>query len=146
MLNALFIEIGFYFLLFVYIEHIIKHFWWLIFREILMVGGNLKKIGDLLKNTKLANTLEKIQMNPYDFYNGSLAQDVVKDIQEKNGIVSMEDLKGYMVSVKGTLPFDFNDLKMHTMPAPGSGAVLAMIINIMHGKRKFYICCHSRFL
>lgn len=73
-------------------------------------------------------------MNPYDFYNGSLAQDVVRDIQEKKGIVNMTDLMTYQVSVKTAIPFEFKDLEMHTMPAPGSGAVLAMIINIMHGK------------
>ena len=92
------------------------------------------QIGELLKNTALANTLEKIKNNPNDFYTGSLAQDVVQDIKAANGIITSSDLRQYMVSVKSALPFEFSNFKMLTMPAPGSGAVLAMILNIMHGK------------
>ena len=92
------------------------------------------KTGELLKNTKLADTLERIKNNPNDFYNGSLAQDVVQDIKTANGTITSDDLRQYMVSIKSALPFEFSNLKMHTMPAPGSGAVLAMILNIMHGK------------
>ena len=113
----------------------IKFIAFLIFSEILLKNGKLKQIGDLLKNPALANTLEKIKNNANDFYTGSLAQDVIKDIQDAKGIVNMTDLNMYMVSVKSPLPFQFNNLKMETMPAPGSGAVLAMILNIMHGKK-----------
>ncbi|XP_065055052.1 glutathione hydrolase 1 proenzyme-like isoform X2 [Rhopilema esculentum] len=101
--------------------------------KILLVNGKFKNIGDELKNPELAATLEKIKNNPHDFYNGSLAKDVVQEVAAKNGIITEADLKSYKVSVKSTISFDFDNMKMHTMPAPGSGAVLAMVINIMHG-------------
>ena len=113
------------------------------------------QIGDLLKNTLLANTLEKIKNNPNDFYTGSLAQDVVQDIRAANGIITSSDLRQYRVGIGPALPFEFSNLNMLTMPAPGSGAVLAMILNIMHGKnlskvetavgsRSFYINLRMR--
>ena len=91
-------------------------------------------MGDTLKNPQLAVTLEAVKTNPDDFYTGPLSRKVSKDIQDMGGIVSEKDLNDYMISVKPTIKFDFDNLKLHSMPAPGSGAVLAMIINIMHGK------------
>ena len=118
----------------------------LLFSNILLVNGKLKNIGDELKNPELAATLEKIKNNPHDFYNGSLAKDVVQEVAAKNGIITEADLKNYKISIKKTISFDFDNMKMHTMPAPGSGAVLAMVINIMHGKFLTVLIAFSIFL
>ena len=45
--------------------------------------GSLKKKGDVLKNPKIADTLERIADDPFTFYNGSLAEDIVEDIKEQ---------------------------------------------------------------
>lgn len=44
--------------------------------------GNLKEEGDLLINTKLGCTLEKIAEDPPEFYDDQLAQDIADDIAE----------------------------------------------------------------
>ena len=44
--------------------------------------GTPYKEGDILKRPKLARTLKVIAADPMSFYNGSLADDVVADIQE----------------------------------------------------------------
>jgi len=44
--------------------------------------GSLVTQGDLLVNKKLGDTFQRIALNPMTFYTGSLAQDIVDDIQE----------------------------------------------------------------
>jgi len=44
--------------------------------------GSLVKEGDLLKNPKLAQTLLRIAEDPMSFYNGSLAREIVNDIND----------------------------------------------------------------
>lgn len=51
--------------------------------------GNLLTEGDIIKLPKLADTFEKISQDPFSFYNGSLADDIVADIQEA-GMISFE--------------------------------------------------------
>ncbi len=98
-----------------------------------MVNGKFKKEGDILKNPEIAKTLEIIKKNPFDIYNGSLARQIVEDIGKSNGIISLNDLKEYTVNITDPVRFKFKDLVLHTMPPPGSGAVLAMVLNIIQG-------------
>ncbi len=101
--------------------------------KLLMVNGKFKKEGDILKNPEIAKTLEIIKKNPFDIYNGSLARQIVDDIGKSNGIISLNDLKEYTVNITDPVRFKFKDLELHTMPPPGSGAVLAMVLNIIQG-------------
>ena len=100
----------------------------------MLVGGKLKKLGDDLTNPQLADTLERIKNNVSEFYHGPLAQEIVADIKAAKGIITVQDMANYNVSIKTPLKTNFKGLDMHTMPPPGSGAVLAMAINIMEGK------------
>ena len=45
--------------------------------------GSLVKEGDLLKNPKLARTLRRIAEDPMSFYNGSLAREIIDDINDR---------------------------------------------------------------
>ena len=49
--------------------------------------GSLKKKGDMLKLSKMADSLEKIANKPESFYSGPFAQDIADDIKDasKNG-------------------------------------------------------------
>ena len=95
--------------------------------------GNLKKLGTVLKMPKFARTLEIIRDNPESFYNGELASDIVKDIQENGGIITLEDMRTYNVSVRDPLTAKMGDYTWYTNPPPGSGAVLSLILNILKG-------------
>ena len=95
--------------------------------------GNLKKLGSVLKMPKFASTLEKIRDDPESFYIGELAEDIVKDVQENGGIITREDMKTYKVVVRDPLTAEMGDYTWYTNPAPGSGAVLSLILNILKG-------------
>ena len=99
-----------------------------------MDGARFKQQGENLTNPELAKTLKQIQNDPFIFYNGSLAQKVIDDIKNASGIMTLEDLKNYNVSIKQPLRNQFGSFSMLTMPPPGSGAVVSMILNILYGK------------
>lgn len=103
-------------------------------RELLLDDkGNLKKLGAVLKMPKLAKTLERIRDDPKSFYTGDLAQDIVQDIRDGGGIITLEDLKNYQTVIRTPLTVKMGDYTLYTNPPPGSGAVLSLIMNIVKG-------------
>ena len=96
---------------------------------------------------KFARTLERIRDDPEGFYNGSLAEDIVKDVQDSNGIITLEDLKNYRTKVRTPLSETMGNYTWYTNPPPGSGAVLSLILNILKGKSTILLPnCLSYFL
>jgi len=97
--------------------------------------GTIRREGDIVHNLKLGNTLRRIAADPYAFYNGSLAQDIVEDIAELGGNITLADLQGYQVSVKPPLNVTLQNgnYTMHNPPPPSGGAILDFIMNILDG-------------
>ncbi|XP_046549555.1 glutathione hydrolase 1 proenzyme-like [Haliotis rubra] len=98
-------------------------------------SGAAKGVGDTVMYPKLADTLETISTEGASaFYNGSLTDAIVSEIQENGGIITKEDLNEYTVSWRTPLTFTLRDgTTIHSMPAPGSGAVYAYILNVLDG-------------
>lgn len=95
--------------------------------------GKLKQLGETLYMPKFAKTLERISDDPEGFYSGELAKDVVKDIQEKGGIITLDDLKNYRVKFRQPMNGSLGNYSWYSTPPPGSGVVLSFILNILKG-------------
>eukprot|EP00095_Tigriopus_kingsejongensis_P000699 maker-scaffold58_size443543-snap-gene-2.12 protein:Tk00699 transcript:maker-scaffold58_size443543-snap-gene-2.12-mRNA-1 annotation:"gamma-glutamyltranspeptidase 1" len=90
------------------------------------------KEGDFYHCNDLADTLERIaEFGAEDFYTGEIARSLVQDIQDAGGIISMEDLADYEVKWEPAVKVKVGSNTVHSAPLPGSGAVLAYIMNIM---------------
>ena len=98
--------------------------------------GSLYRTGEKFKNTKLAETLKKIKANPDEFYNGTLANEIVDDVNNAGGIFQLADLKNYKVKERKPLETLVKGMKIYSMPPPGSGSVVEMTMNILQGKLK----------
>ncbi|KAJ8044888.1 Glutathione hydrolase 1 proenzyme [Holothuria leucospilota] len=97
-------------------------------------NGELYSSGDNMTRPKLADTLQLIADEGKDvFYNGSLKENIVKDIEEYNGIITEEDLELYVVAEKEPLEINLDNWVIYSPPPPGSGAVLYLILNILKG-------------
>lgn len=91
--------------------------------------------GDLVKRIKLAETFEIIQKEGVDaiYNNGTIGRGMVEDIQKAGGIVTIEDLMKY--NVRWEKPISVNVMgnkSLHTISLPGSGAMVAFILNVLN--------------
>ncbi len=84
---------------------------------------------------KLANTLETIANEGADaFYTGVLADKIVKEIRDRDGIIAKEDLVQYEVDMREALSVDIGDsFTAYTTHPPTSGVILTFILNILQG-------------
>ena len=113
-----------------------SYFLYFIRKLLFKKDGRPLELGTQLKIPELAATLKKIQKDPESFYTGSLAKDVVKDIQDAGGLVTLEDLADYKVENRKVLVDNtsFSDMLMYTFSAPTGGPIVTQILNILKGE------------
>lgn len=100
--------------------------------------GEFYKTGAIMKNPKLANTLRIIAEEGSDaiYGGGSLAQNLVNEIQDAGGIVTMEDLRQYQP--KWGKPIEsklFNGNRLFSCPPPSTSSLVTYVFNILEGYR-----------
>ena len=95
--------------------------------------SNQSKVGDTLKNLKLAETLKRIAQNGKDeFYKGETGKLLVNYLNEKGGIITLEDLEKYEAKWRGPIIFNYKDLRIISMSPPSSGGIcLAQIMKMI---------------
>uniref|UniRef100_A0A668U1D4 Gamma-glutamyltransferase 5a n=1 Tax=Oreochromis aureus TaxID=47969 RepID=A0A668U1D4_OREAU len=103
------------------------------FRKLYSVeNGNLLKTGDTVEFGKLADTLKMIaNEGPDVFYNGTIAKNLISDIQDAGGKLTLEDLASYKVKVTDAWNISLGEYQMYFPPPPAGGAILSLILNIM---------------
>ena len=74
-----------------------------------------------------------MQNDPESFYSGQLANDIAEDIKIVNGNVTVDDLRNYKSISRKPYEGELSGMKMYLTPPPTSGAVLALILNILKG-------------
>ncbi|XP_019717848.1 gamma-glutamyltransferase 1a [Hippocampus comes] len=96
---------------------------------------NILRENDIVRFPKLADTYQRIaEEGPNVFYNGSMAQRLVDDIQASGGIITLDDLLEYHpVLNENPLKTSIGEYTMYVPDAPSSGPVLALILNIVNG-------------
>lgn len=100
--------------------------------------GEFYQTGDIMRNHKLANALKIIAEEGSDaiYGGGSLAQDLVNEIQNAGGIVTMEDLRVYQP--KWGRPIEsklFNGDRLFSCPLPSTSTLITYVFNILEGFR-----------
>lgn len=97
--------------------------------------NDVYKAGDIVRRDKLADTLEIIKKEGVDtmYNNGTIAQLIVQDIQSVGGIVTVEDLMQYNVRWEKPISVALkNNKTLHSIPLPGSGALVTFILNVLN--------------
>ena len=81
--------------------------------------------GDTIKNIKFAETLKKIsEFGPKAFYEGEIADMIVRDVKKSGGIMTIDDLKNYKSVWRDPVKFKYKDLEVISMSLPSSGGIL----------------------
>ncbi len=111
-------------------------------RAVYFNGENIKNVGEIIKNPAYAATLRKIAKNPQDFYRGSLAQEIIHDINTSAGknLFNQDDFINYQIVVHPALCSDYRGIyEICSVPPSCSGGVtvqelLRIYADRYHGK------------
>ena len=97
-------------------------------------GTSLRE-GDMLIQTDLAVTLSAIAaQGPRGFYEGPVAEQLVKAIGDAGGIMTVDDLKSYRPVIRSPVRGTYRGYDIVSMPLPSSGGVgLVETLNILEG-------------
>jgi len=101
-------------------------------RQIFAPKGRLLQTGDICYNVELAESLEAVaEEGPQAFYNGTVGEKLVKDVQNAGGILTMEDLRNYKVKVTDALAVEVMGYKLLGMPPPSSGTLGISLVSAL---------------
>jgi gamma-glutamyltranspeptidase/glutathione hydrolase len=97
-------------------------------------GTSLRE-GDILIQTDLAATLSAIAtQGPRGFYEGPVAEKLVKAIGDAGGIMTQDDLKSYQPVIRAPVRGTYRGYDIVSMPQPSSGGVVLLeTLNILEG-------------
>jgi gamma-glutamyltranspeptidase / glutathione hydrolase len=97
--------------------------------------GAALRDGDLLVQADLATTLSAIsEQGPSGFYQGPVAEKLVKGISDAGGIMTLDDLKSYQPVIRAPMRGTYRGYDIVSMPLPSSGGVVLLeTLNILEG-------------
>ncbi|KAJ3576028.1 hypothetical protein NP233_g698 [Leucocoprinus birnbaumii] len=113
----------------VYTEVMVSHPDW---KPLFAPNGTLVKEGDWVRRENYAQTLAVIaEQGPDAFYEGPIADSIIKKVRENGGILSHQDLKDYRIKFERPLMGTYRGRKIYTTHAPGAGILLVQILNVL---------------
>ncbi len=95
--------------------------------------GSFYQAGDYFVQTDLANTLKAIAKNGIKaFYEGEIADLIVRDMQAHGGLISKKDLAKYQPVLRKPIHGTYRGYDIYSMSPPSSGGVhIIQIMNIL---------------
>ncbi len=102
-------------------------------KTIFFPNGKALKQGDTLIQKDLAWTLRQIATKGADgFYQGAVAERLIREMKQGKGILTREDLKTYEVKQRSPVTGTYRGHKIVSMPPPSSGGVhIIEMLNIL---------------
>lgn len=88
--------------------------------------------GETHKNINLADTLKSIAKNGIkDFYEGYIAEDIIKTLNEVGGLHTMDDFAMQDTIFSDSLSNNYKGFKLHQCPPSGPGITVLMMMAIL---------------
>ncbi len=93
-------------------------------RTFLMSDGSVPRMGTVIRQENLAQTLEIIASKGREgFYKGKVAEAIIKTVRSKRGILTQKDLRDYKMKERTPVFANYKGLKVFSMPPPSSGGI-----------------------
>jgi gamma-glutamyltranspeptidase/glutathione hydrolase len=104
-------------------------------KRIYLNNGNFYNEGNIFRQPDLAATFLRLQkLGPNEFYEGQTARLVVADMKRHNGLITMQDMHGYVAKERNPLRGTYRGYEIISMPPPSSGGVVLIeMLNILEG-------------
>ena len=102
------------------------------FADTFLPGGKAPAKGEIFKNEKLGNTLEKIAKGGRDvFYRGEIAKTIDSFMKKHNGFISYEDLDAHKSEWVEPVATNYRGYDVWELPPNGQGIAALQILNVM---------------
>jgi gamma-glutamyltranspeptidase/glutathione hydrolase len=104
-------------------------------KKVYLNGGRFWGEGDVWRQPELAATFARLQrFGAREFYQGQTARLIAADMRAHNGLITLEDMKGYVAKEREPLRGTYRGFEVISMPPPSSGgAVLIEMLNMLEG-------------
>lgn len=94
--------------------------------------GNHKRVGDVVVNADMANTLRIIAAEGADvFYTGRIAERIAEDMAANGGLMTERDLAEYRTTHNDPLRGTYRGLDIATNHPPGGGVMVLKMLNTL---------------
>ncbi len=96
--------------------------------ELFKPNGQLINIGETLRLPELSDFLDFLwREGPDAFYQGEVAQNIVRDCVEQGGFLCLEDFKNYKTFLRKPVKSTFKDYQILSNPLPSTGGTLMTV-------------------
>jgi len=104
-------------------------------KRIYLNNGKFYNEGETFIQPDLAATFARLQQRgSNEFYEGQTARLIVDDLKRHNGLITLDDMRGYVAKEREPLRGTYRGYEIISMPPPSSGgAVLIEMLNILEG-------------
>jgi gamma-glutamyltranspeptidase/glutathione hydrolase len=99
-----------------------------------LIDGNRIPIeGEIIKQPILASTLKRLaKFGANDFYTGTIAKDIIKDMETHNGWISISDLQNFPEPKEiASLETTYKGMNVFSQPPPCGGWTMLLALNLM---------------
>ncbi len=102
-------------------------------KELFFKDDKVLQVGDTLKMPAMADFLDYMSREgEAAFYQGEVAEKIVRDFKDNGGQLSLDDFKNYEVVIRDPLQFNYNGKSIYTNPAPSTGgSIIALLLNFI---------------
>uniref|UniRef100_A0A7S1EUA9 Gamma-glutamyltransferase n=1 Tax=Timspurckia oligopyrenoides TaxID=708627 RepID=A0A7S1EUA9_9RHOD len=94
--------------------------------------GSTPEVGELFRNIELAETLKEVSKNgKKGFYEGRIAESIVKEVKNAGGVLSLEDLKAHQTEFCSPISVSYRGIQVFEVPPPTQGLSALIALNII---------------
>jgi gamma-glutamyltranspeptidase/glutathione hydrolase len=96
------------------------------------IDGRAPKAGEIFRNPGLVKTLSVVaEKNAEGFYQGQIAESIVRVIKDAGGCLSADDLASHVSTWETPLSVDYHGLRVYECPPNGQGITALIALNLL---------------
>jgi len=98
----------------------------------LLINGRAPKSGEIMKNKNLAQTFREVaEHGKAGFYEGRIANEIVKVLESMGGVMNTEDLKNHYNTFPDPIKINYKGYDVYELPPNGQGITALIALNII---------------
>jgi gamma-glutamyltranspeptidase/glutathione hydrolase len=99
-----------------------------------LIDGKAPQAGQWFSNPDLAKTFRRIaEKGPETFYGGTLGQEIVAELNQLGGFITIDDLARHQSRWVTPLSIDYKGYTLHELPPAGQGIAALQMLKMLEG-------------